>query len=158
MMILTDELREYAKSLFKTKPYHNRLTDIADNIDKDVNKLMIEKYKLEENHERLFSEKLNLADENKQLRELLKDALIQSVQFLKFDNDKLREQGIRLLDKTLELASENDKLRELLHDTLIQTYQYCDKYGIEYEDGADAWDKANDDIDRRLRELGIEVD
>lgn len=115
MMHLTDELREYAQSLFKTKPYRNPLTDIADNIDKDVNKLMIKKYKLEESHERLFSKTLNLEDENKQLR-------------------------------------------ELLQDTFIQTDQYCDKHGIEYADRANAFYKANDDIDRRLRELGIEVD
>lgn len=112
MMILTNELRDYARSLFRTKPYHNPLTDIADDIDKDVDQL-------------------------------------------KTENDKLRGEGVRLLDKTLELASENDKLRELLRDTLIQTDQYCDKYGIEYEDNADAWDKADADIDRRLRELGV---
>lgn len=99
------------------------------------------------------------------------------------ENDKLREQSVRLLDKTLELASENDKLRdefrkmdewhsrelvaaidentklrELLRDTLITTDQYCDKYGIEYEGEIGAWGMANADIDRRLRELGIEVD
>lgn len=80
-----------------------------------------------------------------------------TIAHLEYENNKLQEQGVRLLDKTLELASENDKLRDLLHDTLITADKYCDKYGIEYEDGADAWDKANADIDRRLRELGIEV-
>ncbi len=49
--------------------------------------------------------------------------------------------------------SENAKLRELLADTLIDPRDYCAKYGIDY----DGWDSANDDIDRRLRELGIEV-
>ena len=52
-----------------------------------------------------------------------------------------------------ELVSENAKLRELLADTLIDPRDYCAKYGIDY----DGWDSANDDIDRRLRELGIEV-
>ena len=50
-------------------------------------------------------------------------------------------------------SEENIKLRELLADTLIDPRGYCAKYGIDY----DGWDSANDDIDRRLRELGIEV-
>ena len=49
---------------------------------------------------------------------------------------------------------ENAKLRELLADTLIDPRDYCAKYGIDY----DGWDSANDDIDRRLRELGVEED
>lgn len=53
--------------------------------------------------------------------------------------------------------AENAELRELLRDTLIQTDQYCDKYGIEYEDIADALYKANADLNRRLHELGVEV-
>lgn len=52
------------------------------------------------------------------------------------------------------LKAENAKLRELLADTLIDPRDYCAKYGIDY----DGWDSANDDIDRRLRELGIEAD
>ena len=63
------------------------------------------------------------------------------------------------IDKDVDqLKAENAKLRELLQNTFIQPDHYCDKYGIEYEDRADAWVKTNYDIDKRLRELGIEVD
>ena len=84
------------------------------------------------------------------------------------ENAKLREQVTRLRDdweserdyadqmeaKEKRAVSENAKLRELLTDMLIDPRDYCAKYGIDY----DGWDSANDDIDRRLRELGIEVD
>lgn len=56
-----------------------------------------------------------------------------------------------LLDKYM---AENAKLRELLADTLMQPRDYCQKYGIEY----DSWDSANDHLDARMRELGVEVD
>lgn len=56
-------------------------------------------------------------------------------------------------DRYVQVRDENAKLRELLADTLIDPRDYCAKYGIDY----DGWDSANDDIDRRLRELGIEV-
>lgn len=83
------------------------------------------------------------------------------------ENAKLREQVTQLRDdweserdyadqmeaKEKRAAEENAKLRELLADTLIDPRDYCAKYGIDY----DGWDSANDDIDRRLRELGIEV-
>lgn len=59
---------------------------------------------------------------------------------------------VRLVDYE-KVAGENAKLRELLADTLIDPRDYCAKYGIDY----DGWDSANDDIDRRLRELGIGV-
>ena len=59
-----------------------------------------------------------------------------------------------ILDTVVRLRDENAKLRELLADTLIDPRDYCAKYGIDY----DGWDSANDDIDRRMRELGIEVD
>ena len=72
---------------------------------------------------------------------------------LQAENDKLREQGERLFDKTLELATENGKLRELVADTLMDTREYCEKYGIDYK----GWDSANDHIDARLRELGVEA-
>ncbi len=58
-----------------------------------------------------------------------------------------------LCEQNAELHRENAKLRELVHDMLIDPRDYCAKYGIDY----DGWDSANDDIDRRLRELGIEV-
>jgi hypothetical protein len=32
-MSVTDELREYARTLYRTKPNHNQLTEIADRID-----------------------------------------------------------------------------------------------------------------------------
>lgn len=69
-------------------------------------------------------------------------------------NCQLRARG----EERDDLQAENAKLRELLRDTLVDTEQYCDKHGIEYEGGADAWSKANADIDRRLCELGIVVD
>lgn len=71
------------------------------------------------------------------------------------------ESATRLLDmcdridaEFRKVQAENAKLRELLADTLIDPRDYCAKYGIDY----DGWDSANDDIDRRLRELGIEVE
>lgn len=67
--------------------------------------------------------------------------------------DALEEAGHGDGSAVAELVSENAKLRELLADTLIDPRDYCAKYGIDY----DGWDSANDDIDRRLRELGIEV-
>lgn len=80
------------------------------------------------------------------------------------ENEQLREQmdtaehnRKRNFREYVRMCHENDKLRELLRDTLIQTDQYCDKYGIEYEDIADALYKANADLNRRLHELGVEV-
>ena len=61
--------------------------------------------------------------------------------------------GRNASDDDERLKAENAKLRELLADTLIDPRDYCAKYGIDY----DGWDSANDDIDRRLRELGIDV-
>lgn len=54
-----------------------------------------------------------------------------------------------------ELQAENDELRELISDTLMDVRDYCAKYGIDIDD---PWGNANADLDRRMRELGIEVE
>ena len=103
---------------------------------------------------RLPEENKQLKAENKQLRKELK-------QLQNGYGSMSREHSqtiVELSDAYFEidrLKAENAKLRELVRDTLIQTDQYCDKYGIEYEDCADTWGKANADIDRRMRELGF---
>lgn len=94
--------------------------------------------------------------------------MARSISALEAENAKLREQVTQLRDdweserdyadqmeaKEKRAAEENAKLRELLADTLIDPRDYCAKYGIDY----DGWDSANDDIDRRLRELGVKDD
>ena len=62
-----------------------------------------------------------------------------------------------LLD-VADALDENVKLRELLRDTLMHPQEYCDKYGIAYCDNAAAWLAMDDDMNRRMAELGIEVD
>lgn len=89
---------------------------------------------------------------------------------LKAENAKLREQvaeldELRMKNASLKAAlegmhlireqdkAENDKLRELVQDMLMSSQDYCEKYGIEYE----GWSSADDHIDARMRELGMEV-
>ena len=55
--------------------------------------------------------------------------------------------------KPKDIERENAKLRELLRDMLMSPQEYCEKYGIEYE----GWSSADDHIDDRMQELGIEV-
>ena len=93
-----------------------------------------------------------LCDENDQLREE-NDKLREQVTHLRDDWESERDYADQMEAKEKRAAEENAKLRELLADTLIDPRDYCAKYGIDY----DGWDSANDDIDRRLRELGIEV-
>ncbi len=62
---------------------------------------------------------------------------------------------IATLEELVEgLQAENAKLRGLIVDTFMHPREYCEKYGIEYE----GWDSANDHLDARMRELGVEVD
>lgn len=63
-----------------------------------------------------------------------------------------------LREENVALQSENDELRKLVRDTLTHPQEYCDKYGIAYCDNAAAWLAMDDDMNRRMRELGIEAD
>ena len=74
---------------------------------------------------------------------------------LRIEAESLCDENDQLREENDQLREENAKLRELLADTLMDTRDYCAKYGFDY-DGF-GWNSANDDIDRRLRELGIEV-
>lgn len=58
-----------------------------------------------------------------------------------------------LLD-VADALDENDRLRELVRDMLMSPQEYCEKHGIEYE----GWASADDHIDARINEMGIEVD
>ena len=60
----------------------------------------------------------------------------------------------RAWDRVRKAEAENADLRELVRDMLMSPQEYCEKYGIEYE----GWSSADDHIDDRMRELGIEVD
>lgn len=66
--------------------------------------------------------------------------------------DEIAEEHRRAI---AELQAENEKLRELISDTLMDVRDYCAKYGIDIDD---PWGNANADLDRRMRELGIEVE
>lgn len=74
------------------------------------------------------------------------------------ENAKLRDgaYAMRQLyeDELKHALAENAKLRELVADMLMSPQDYCEKYGIEYE----GWSSADDHIDARMRELGVEVD
>jgi hypothetical protein len=113
--------------------------------------------------ERLCDENERLKGENAKMREQME----RLVTLLRVDYDiEASWDGLRkvwsisltkdvclMRDIACKAEAENAKLRELLADTLIDPRDYCAKYGIDY----DGWDSANDDIDRRMRELGIEV-
>ena len=64
--------------------------------------------------------------------------------------DEIAEEHRRAI---AELQAENEKLRELISDTLMDVRDYCAKYGIDIDD---PWGNANADLDRRMRELGID--
>lgn len=100
------------------------------------------------------------------------DGFRREVRELKAENALLWEQGALLFDKTQELGTENAKLRELFDITYgyyvsgtLTLCDICGKYDCEgnvpitcKSDEYDPDGMVVEEIERRMRELGIEVE